>query len=290
LTVKNINFMYCGPPYNNVLDSIIDPIIKYLPDATKLIGFKEGQINVCFFIEVKKRNVVFMSHGMGDKGWRDGRKVKNYDYVCVSGPAWKEKLINQGVDGRKVLVNGYTKLDPIFQNYERLTKTNNKIRVVYAPTHNTNLANPKSISSYPRMMEYLETVPGDIELIISAHPYNNNGVITFDSFKWADVIISDCSSIIYEAFALGIPVVFPDWLVKDNILRRCPGSFTEKIYTDDIGYHAADIKQLWELVWEADSYGLNNRAKEFIERIFPLKLRGNSGRVTAEILLRLANS
>lgn len=287
---KTINFMYSQGPYQKVLDSIIDPIIKYLPNVTKLANFQEGQINVRFFIEGKPRNVVFMSHGMGDKGWRDGHAVKDFDYVCVSGPAWKEKLIKQGVDENKILINGYTKLDPIFQHYKKVVHSDSKIHVLYAPTHNTKPEDPKSISSYPRLMPYLDNVPEDIELITSAHPYNNNGTITFDLFKWADVIISDCSSIIYEALSLDIPVVFPDWLVKDNIINRCPHSFTKKMYTCNIGYHATGIVHLWELVREAaKSNGLDNRTKEFIEGIFPTRLRGNSGRITAQILLNLAN-
>jgi len=282
--------MYSKGPYQKVLDSIIDPIIKYLPTATKFAKFQEGQINVRFFVEGEPRNVFFMSHGMGDKGWRDGKSVKDFDYICVSGPSWKEKLIKQDVHEDKILINGYTKLDPIYFDFKKIVHDDNKVHVLYAPTHNTNLENPMSISSYPRLMSFLDNIPGDIELAISAHPYNNNGVITFDSFRWADVIISDCSSIIYEAFALDIPVVFPDWLVKDNIIRRCPDSFTEKIYTLNIGYHAKDIVNLWELVREAKSNGLNNLAKKFIEGIFPMNLRGNSGKVTAEILLKLAET
>lgn len=290
MSKKNINFLYSSGPYQKVLDSIIDPIIKYLPNATKFSKLQEGQINVRFFVGGEPRNVVFMSHGMGDKNWRDGDKVKDFDYVCVSGPAWKEKLMRQGVDEHKILINGYTKLDPIFQDFYKVVHNDNKTHVLYAPTHNTNLKNPKSISSYPRLMPYLDKIPDDIELITSAHPYNNNGVITFDSFRWADVIISDCSSIIYEAFALDIPVVFPDWLVMDNIIKRCPGSFTEKIYTGDIGYHAEGAEYLWDCMREAKKNGLNNIARDFIEGIFPSNLRGSSGRVTADMLLKLAEN
>lgn len=282
--------MYSAGPYQKILDSIIGPIIIYLPYATKLKGYHEGQLNVRFFLAGPPKNVVFMSHGMGDKGWRDGKSVKDFDYVCVSGPAWKEKLLRQGVEEKKILINGYTKLDPIFNNPEEIVHANNKVHVLYAPTHNTNPENTGSISSYPRLMPYLDNVPDDIELIQSAHPYNNNGVITMDSLRWADVVISDCSSIIYESFALDIPVVFPDWLVKDNVIRLCPDTFTEKIYKEDLGYHAKDIKHLWDFVREARSKGLDDYTREFIEGIFPSDLRGKSGEVTANILMYLADN
>lgn len=288
LSRKTVNFMYSAGPYQKILDSIIDPIIKYLPDATKLRGYQEGQLNVRFFLAGPPKNVVFMSHGMGDKGWRDGKSVKDFDYICVSGPAWKEKLLRQGVSEKKILINGYTKLDPIFQDHKKVTHTDDKIHVLYAPTHNTNLENTGSISSYPRLVPYLDNVPCDIELIKSVHPYNNKGAITMDLLRWADVIISDCSSIIYEAFALDIPVVFPDWLVKDNVMRVCPDTFTEKIYAEEIGYHAKDIAGIWDLTRKARSIGLDNYTRTFIEGIFPEKLRGKSGETTAKILLKLA--
>lgn len=287
---KKINFIYCIEPYNKVLGSIIDPIIQYLPDATKIFKFMEGQLNVCFFPELNIRNAAFISHGIGDKCWRDGRKVKDFEAIFVSGPAWKDKLCWQGVDEDKIYINGFPKLDPFFNNRQRKIYSDDKIHVIYAPTHNTNVQNPKSISSYPRLLAYLNVIPKDIELVTSAHPYNNDSnVITLDLFQWADVIISDSSSIIYEAFALDLPVVFPDWLVKDNISRLCKGSFTEMIYQNNLGYHAENIEQLWDLVRETKNRGLGVPARNFIEGILPKSLRGNSGKTTASQLLEISN-
>lgn len=288
LSKKGINFMYSAGPYQKILDSIIEPIMLYLPDATRLRGYQEGKLNVRFFLAGPPKNVVFISHGMGDKGWRDGKAVKDFDYICVSGPDWKEKLIRQGVEENKILINGYTKLDPIFKNHIKKIHDDDKLHVLYAPTHNTDPENAGSISSYPRLIPFLDSIPEDMELIKSAHPYNNNGIITMDLLTWADVIISDCSSIIYEAFALDIPVVFPDWLIMDNIMRICPDTFTGKIYREGIGYHAKDIRQMWELTRTAASRGLNSYTREFIEGIFPEKLRGRSGETTAGILINLS--
>jgi len=287
---KQINFLSNeNGLYARVLDSLIDPILKYLPNATKG-KFLEGQINVRFFRETLPQKGIFMSHGLADKNWRDAGKVDGFDYVFVSGYLWKEKMIKQGLPEKKVLVNGFTKLDPLFQDKIRIKNNDNKIRVLYAPTHNAKETTGNHVSSYPRFKTYLNEIPGDIELINSYHPANSNKDITFDLFKLADAVISDCSSVLYEAWALGIPVIFPDWLVKETILKRFKGSFEDRIYSEGIGYHAQNIDEIWELVRTAKNQGMDSITKDFIEGIFPTELRGNSGKVTAQILLKLAET
>lgn len=89
---------------------------------------------------------------------------------------------------------------------------------------------------------------------------------------------------------MGIPVVFPDWLVKDHILANFPGSFEYIIYSQHIGYHSSSIHQMWDLIIKAKAIGIDSITKNFIEGIFPSKLRGISGKKTAEILLNIAKN
>jgi len=295
----HVNFIMktTGEFYKNVLNSMIDPILFYLKNYSISNDCIENAINIHFFNEQKyyyeKLNIkginVFMSHGIADKNWRNYERVKFFDYVCVSGNLWYDKLCKQGMDKRKILITGYTKLDPIFKG--KYGKQNNdKPKILYAPTHNLKgWSVSGNASSYPEFLKYLDELSKDFEIIESYHPANNEGQITFKPLIDADVVISDCSSIIYEAWALDKPVVFPDWLVKKEIQKVFRYSFEDYIYGKQLGYHASNTDELLELIKIAYENGIDKSAKVFIENIFPKELRGKSGLVTAQTLMRIQN-
>jgi CDP-glycerol glycerophosphotransferase (TagB/SpsB family) len=271
------------------MDSIMNPILEYLPKDTYKITEKiqDDCFNVSFFTEHIPHKDVFLCHGIADKKYHDGNRVGDYDYICVSGVAWKNKLINQGVKEKKIWVVGYSKLDPLFNNSTKVINNDNKIHVLYAPTHNMHKdKNVVTMSCYPRFNKYLNNVPEDIEIMESQHPANKSDcVTTFNLLKWANVTISDCSSVLYESLALGIPVVFPDWLVKQSILSAYPKSFEYQIYNEGIGYHANTIDNLWDLVRQAKNKGLNTATKTFIDGIVDPNTKGISGKLIANKLL-----
>lgn len=284
-----INFVREVTAYMNVLDSLIDPIRKHLPESTVTPkdGVK-GALNFCWFIrsQAYKPNV-FMSHGIGDKNYMVGTKghANRFDYVFVTGPAFKEKLIRHNTPAEKIFVVGWPKLDPIF-NGEYQRTPSDKIRVLYAPTHNA----IQAVSSFPAFNEYLDKFPADMEIINSPHPARKDDRMpTLQALVDADVVIADAGSTIYEAWALGKPVIFPDWLVREGVLKRFKGTFEAKCYEDNLGYHANSFEHLLELIPEAISRGLDSKVIEFTEGLFPAELRGESGKTVAEILRRLAN-
>lgn len=282
--MNNINFLNNPGPYQKILNSFIFPIQKHLDDSSISPTPKANSINIHFFRDLMEDDPginVFLSHGIADKKWRDGEKVKDFDYICVSGPAWVKKMVTEGIPKEKILLVGYPKLDPIFQKkYEK--KENKKLTVLWTPTH-TN-----SISSYPKFEAYLDKFPSDIELMVSLHPFNKeNNKPTFQDLIDADIVIADIGSLIYEAWALGKPVIFPDWLIKEKVLRKYPNSFTEDIFLKSIGYHAENFKELIELIYLSSKDGLDLKTEEFIESIFPKYLRGNSGHEAAQQFLKI---
>jgi hypothetical protein len=299
--MKKIRFFSRGI-YRNVIDSMINPIIKYLPEGFYEIdesGYDyenrkwitqadENYFDVNFFSDACRKFDLFISHGIADKNYRNVEHMQNFEFVAVSGKAWLDKYVSQGMDKDRILIIGYPKLDPIFQSRNKIIHTDGKIHVLYAPTHNMNPNSTKTVSSYPRLLPQLEKLSNDIEIRIATHPANKeNHEITFDDYEWADVVVGDSGSSLYEAWSLDIPVCFPDWLVKDNVFNNFPNSFEEQIYKEQIGYHAENIGHMNELIYQAKEKGLDNKTKEFIEGILPSEIRGKSGKILSEIFMNL---
>lgn len=286
---KIINFVVKNNLYLNIIKSIIDPILMHLPESIVSYEPIVDAINIDLLRKFNYTGTsVIMSHGIADKRWRNGQKVKKYDYICVSGPLWEKKMISEGIPNKKILTVGYSKLDPIFQG--NISKTfNSKKQILWAPTHNIKNWTIADVSSYPEFSDCLPKLPNDFDINTSLHPGNKaNRKPILQELVDADVIISDCSSIMYEAWALDKPVIFPDWLVKDKIIKQYPRSFEEKIYNEEIGYHAKDMNDLINLIYVCLEKGIDEKAQELIEGIFPKKLRGKSGYVTAQKFKELA--
>jgi hypothetical protein len=274
-----INFVKTPGPYQLVMDSMIDPILPHLLCEYKFSTECEiGCLNVVFFAEdeVKlKGKTIFLSHGIADKNYRNAPRMQKFDYVFVSGPAWVEKMAREGMPEDKVFMNGYTKLDPIFQG--EYTKASGTKKVLWAPTHGW-FKNGSFIESAIRQCGF--------EVLISPHPANNNMIPTMQPLVDADVVVTDAGSIIYEAMALDKPVVFPSWLTKANILCN-KAQFECQIYNEKIGYHASSEKDMLQKIFEASQNGITVKEQQFIEGILPKALRGNSGKMTAYILMKL---
>jgi len=237
------------------------------------------------FVDFDKGIKVFLPHGISDKGYRSGESLKAFDFICVSGPFWVEKLTDEGIPGEKIFMGGYPKLDSVFTQRKDLHNKNIRPIVLYAPTHTNSRG-----CAYKELTEDMIKLPSYIDFIPSLHPYNNpHHLTTTKHLIHADVVISDIGSLVWEAWALGIPVVFPDWVVKDRLIAALPTTLTAHIYQEGIGYHANSLEELSEQVCQAIDQGITKAEIDLINRVYPAELRGISGKVTAEHLLRIAS-
>jgi len=267
--------------YAEVIKSITDPIKEHLPELP-------GEL--FFFLEEKGKNGVYMVHGIADKNYHRIDRLKRIKYLLYPGPAWKEKFVKMGIPEEKIFIVGWPRLDHVFQGKVGVgsKKADGRKVVAWCPTHD---AIP-TISSYPVFSRYLgelqHRLGDEFEVVSSVHPARRGGGKT--SLKLlvdADVILSDTSSMLYEALVVGKPVVLLDWLVKEGVFKALRGSFEEYVYREGIGYHASSFDELPEVIRRAVEEGIDERTEEFAERFYPTEFRGHSGEVTAGVLKHL---
>lgn len=285
-----INFVNTENIYTEVINAFINPILPHLDKFQITHSLQNNMVNVVFFTEndyfdsIKTNytngKTVFMTHGIADKNWRTAQKTDKFDYVCVTGDLWVNKLVKQGMNKSKIKVNGYTRMDDIYNQKDTYIKTNpNKRTILFAPTHTC------SVTTYDKLNPVITALQGKYNILISEHPANrDNKNVTSTQYLEADVIVGDFGSSIYEAWSLGKPCVFADWLCRDDIHEFYPDSFEDYIYSESIDYHAKSQEEFIVLVDIAIKNGITMDAKRLIDGIFNKELRGCSGKVTANIL------
>lgn len=268
------------PNYEAALDALIDPVLEHLPGAVQSYEPIPDALNVRYFVVTTDRQYdVFVSHGIADKRWRDYWSVQNFAHIFHSGPAWQAKYLSESAPPCKLHEVGYVKLDPIFQG--RITRGDGP-RILWAPTHHRGW--PKD---YPRVEAAVAALPFDVGT--SKHPSNAGPAqSTLQALVDADVVIADGGSTVYEAWALGKPVVFPTWIVMaSRVIRQ--QSFEESIYAAQIGYHCIDEDDFALQIERALTHGITEQEAAFVESIFPARLRGISGKAHADALLEIAD-
>lgn len=295
-----------GIAYKGAIDSLANPIIKFLPSAS-LVNLPLVNLNIRFFSSKRINEQgkvlvgpkdIFFSHGIADKNYWIGNNINDFNYAFVPGQAWERRMRNTGYRG-EIFVCGYTKLDPLL-NGEYFKNDYQKPCVVWMPTHGY-VAKDKGRSSFPDCLNLIKDIPSCYESRLALHPTSKMNMVsrnkkilpTMQELIDADVVIADAGSTLYEAWILGKPVIFPDWLCKNDILRHFKhdiNNFEYRIYNEGIGYHAKNFPHLIELIEVALNQGMGEREKEFINEIYPPNLRGKAGITAANQLRDIASS
>lgn len=300
-----------APVPGGMADALVQPILKHLESPYELVRLpKPGGVNVYYshrrdFVghpgNIRDQEIgVFVSHGIADKAWRD-KVGGSYEHVFVSGPGWSAKMLVNHCPMHRIVEVGYAKLDPLFTGPGGdpiRNERSDKIRVLWAPTHGggglarafatepTNTIHARRSSWWSRE-EIVAMLPEDtFEIIDAPHPrHRRNHMSTLTEYMDADVVIADGGSTIYEAMALDLPVVFPDWILADHQ----PGTYEHEIFRRRIGRHVAQPADLAKVVEHAAVFGISREEQQFIEPILPRSYRGDSGRMHAEALDEIAN-
>ncbi len=330
----SINFVWLpGKTYSGVQEQIFALIEAQLPVGSVVHTVNdavEGALSLSLFIrqgrdELKLRTPadIVMAHGIADKRYffiresgSDRPLVNQYKYVFVPGN-WH---VNRLVEGRfrrnpryqinltdeQIKVVGWLRLDALLATTKiQPPSLSSRLRVLWAPTHNivmgksTLASNPKiTPSSFPKFHKHKWTMRRKYEYRISVHPRNRkNKQPTSDQLVWAQVVVSDFGTMVFEAWALGKPVIFPRWCIDvDTIIKRNPLSAEAFIYKNRIGLHPQSPREMHQMLKEIkQSLKLGNTGDfrgngvaDFIDHYIDPETRGQDAKRTADQLIAIA--
>lgn len=259
-----------------LIDALVDPVTVHLEGVrwVKASLPDPDALNVRFWNDPGEYfdAEVFFNHGIADKRYRDLEPLWPFHAIFHSGPWWQRKYIMEGADPSLLWTVGYTKMDPLFQMGPAQSG-----HILWAPTWS---------NTYDVLHQQVaDALPPGV--VTSGHIFDDPGKVTLRELVDADVVITDGGSIIYEAWALGKPVVFPDFAVREGDLIR-PGSLEATIYDNLIGYHVQSPEDLAHTIEVARRNGITKAEMDLIDDVFPRGLRGKSGKAHADALIELA--
>lgn len=281
-------------------------IARHIPDGfySETVGRNinsEDTVNLSFFIQ--QRSDVLMSHGVADKNYlfmRDAdsgkRLLNDFADVLVPGEWLKARLLNAKtitLTEEQIHVVGWPRMDYLLKLKDENSRDRNSTRgkavsgkrVLWAPTHNYRKRGEEqeSTSSYPAFKKHSRAMTERYDFKVSVHPRNRwRKKPTGELLVKSDVVISDFGTLVYEAWSLGIPVVFPRWILKDRIIEYTPNSAEAYIFENDIGLHAHSFEELCEMADAA--IGISSDVSKFMDEYLPGRFLGCSGSTIANLL------
>lgn len=295
-------------------DRYLSPILEHLPQDAAVISRQPRQKSINAYMNHRglydatanrgERASVMISHGIADKTYRAGLHVKTYTHVVVPGPALAATVVASGVPPEKVHQLGYPKLDPVHRGEvaSPWPERDGRVRVLWAPTHGGGSerhrrGNPSApgaaATTWWHRTELLSLLDLDRFLVMMApHPrHHPQHQATLAEYVGADVVLADGGSTMYEAWCVGLPVVFADWLTSQRNLSRARGATVEaRVYREQIGRHATRAPEFAALVDEAAAAGQTAAEVAFAAEVLPVEYRGLGGKLHAELLLELEAS
>ncbi|MCU0300036.1 MAG: hypothetical protein MUF35_00340 [Candidatus Nanopelagicales bacterium] len=286
--------------YQGVQRQLLDLIDGHMPEAPARGDYRRGALNFCLFI--RPRADVVMSHGVADKNYLwssdgQGRRIANQrQHLLVPGEWLRRRLlasraIQLGPD--QVHVVGWPRLDVLLEQVPKPSTRrflrDTRPRVLWAPTHNRRKRGEtgRATSSFPEFEQYLRPLSRFAWIDVSVHPRNRSDhTPTGASMPKADVVIADFGTTVYEAWALGKPVIFPRWLLADRIGEYMPGSAESYIFEQRIGYHPESFDELVDILRAGPVVTPDVRA--FLDDYLAPEYLGRSSARVAEVLRMLA--
>jgi hypothetical protein len=185
------------------------------------------------------------------------------------------------VEEEQIKKVGWLRLDPLIAAAAKGdTEPHHRLRILWAPTHNvvqgkdenrTKEETSKDIapSSLPGFKPYVKPLSERFIFRASLHPRNrSNRKPTGNQLVWSDVVVSDFGTMVYEAWALGKPVIFPRWCMDvETIIERNPLSAESYIYRERIGLHPESYEEMLAMLEQIQQQLVGNSLVRLIKRV-----------------------
>lgn len=310
-----VHFINPGAGYAHLVSMFVWAIAKHLPPEVEVsVGAAADPLrfNVHFFREEtdvfgRPRECcdLYISHGILQKVLGTTvERLSQFDYIGVPGPMAADCLAARGVERAKMVTVGHPGLDEAFRWHQafasdpalkefygqhvlrdaRLAAKNPKPVVLWAPSHSA------FIGEYVLPPLYFsKALDAAHEIVRVGHPAvsGRSSVLARDVLHFAKACIGDVSGTVFEAWALGVPVVFPDWLIGEFVVAQCGDAPLGRVYSEGIGRHVQSPEDFPAAVREAVNEGITEEEKRFIDSYLPVELRGSSGKAAAAFLRRV---
>lgn len=224
--------------------------------------------------------------------------ASRHGHVLVPGRWMRDRILQDDkfhLPPSKVLITGSPRIDFLrqLQADREVPASNNDDtpRVLYVPLHeNWRDENGLPLSSAAPMAAYLDQLKDICRLEVREDaPTTGAKQPVTEALLDADIVITDYTSTIYEAWALGKPVIFPRWLLGNRGVAKAPKSAEAFIYDNKIGHHAGSLEDLLNLISRGQELGLGDGVEAFMEDYLDNFHGGNAAQRIAQVLERLAD-
>ena len=222
--------------------------------------------------------------------------VRGFRQVLVPGHWLRRQLVSDkdlGLKEDKVVAVGSTRVDHLrgLMAGRSPKPADAPLTVLYAPLHRHRKERADTaLSSAGDMAPFLKRLRARVaDFRVEADPRNLPGKRPVTaSLLDADIVITDCTSLIYEAWALGKPVLFPHWLMAGKLEERIPTSAEAYIYRERIGHHADSIEDMLAFLEHGRDLPLGEGVEAFMADYLVNWRDANAAQSTASVLENLA--
>jgi len=198
------------------------------------------------------------------------RQINKFEKIIVPGRWTHQQLTDPqrlGVDPARLMIAGAPRIDYLRARQSQHTShTNLRPKVLFAPLHeNWRDKAGQTLSIAQDFAHYAQRLEDICDVTTLSDPRNTGRKVAMtDALLAADIVITDYTSVMYEAWALGKPVIFPRWLTGDRVIEKANWIAEAHVYAKRIGHHPGNFEELRRLIAQGQTLPLGNGVETFM--------------------------